>query len=96
MNAIAIANLSIAFTSKSLIGMVYLAIITEWPSELAHMLVYAIFNKYVPQDLASKIYLSRTLNDVSMKKEEDPANLFEAISGIENKYNMATYQFTEE
>ena len=76
--------------------MVYLAIITEWPSGLAHMLVYAIFNKYVPQDLVSKIYLSRTLNDVSMKKEEDPANLFEAISGIENKYNMATYQFTEE
>ena len=31
-----------------------------------------------------------------MKKEEYPANLFKAISGIKNKNNMATYQFTEE
>ena len=60
------------------------------------MLVDALFNKYVPQDLVSKIELRRALNCVSMKKEEDPVDLFKAISGIKNKYNTSTYQFTEE
>ena len=60
------------------------------------MLVDALFNKYVPQDLVSKIELRRALNCVSMKKEEDPVDLFKAISGIKNKYNMARHKFPEE
>ena len=40
--------------------------------------------------------MRRELNAARMKKEEDPANLFEAISDIENKYNTATNQFQEE
>ena len=31
-----------------------------------------------------------------MKKEEDLANLFEAISGIENKYNTSIYKLPKE
>ena len=60
------------------------------------MVVDALFNKYVPQNLVSKIELRRALNSVIMKKEEDPANLFEAISGIKNKYNTVIYQLPEE
>ena len=56
----------------------------------------ALFKKYVPQDLVSKIELRRALNAVSTKKEEDLANLFEAISVTENKYNMAKYKLPEE
>ena len=56
------------------------------------MVVHALSNQYVPLDLVSKIELCRALDAVIMKKEEDPANLFKAISDIENKYNMATYQ----
>ena len=69
MNAIAIANLTTAFTSESLIGMIYQARTTKWPCGLAHMVVDALFKKYVPQDLVSKIELRRALNAVRMKKE---------------------------
>ena len=96
LNAIAIANLTMAFTSESLIGMVYQAKKSKWPGGLAYMVVDSLFKKYVPQDLVSKIELRRALNAISMKKEEDPANLFEAISGIENKYNTSTFQLPEE
>ena len=96
MNAITITNLTVAFASEYLIGMVYQARITDQPSGLAHMLLDVIFKKYVPQDLISKIKLLRALNTVIMKKEEDPANLFEAIIGINNKYNTSIYQFPEE
>ena len=83
MNAIAIANLTIAFTSELLIGMVYQERTTNWPSGMPHTLVDASFNKYIPQYLVSKIKLRRALNAVSMNKEEDPVDLFEAIRGIE-------------
>ena len=46
--------------------------------------------------MAYKIELRRSLNSVSMKKEEDPTNVFEAKIGINNKYNTATYKFPEE
>ena len=90
MNAIAITNITMSFTSELLIGMVYQARTTEWNSGLAHMVVYVLFKKYFLQYLVSKIELRRALNAVSIKKEEDPENLFEVISGIKNKYNTAT------
>ena len=60
-----------------------------------HKVVYALFKKYVPQYLVYKIELRRALNDAITKKEEDPENLFKAISGIINKYVTAKYQFKE-
>ena len=68
MNAIAIANLTIAFTSELLIGMVYQERTTNWPSGLEHMVMDALFKKIVPQDLVSKVELRRALNAVNMKK----------------------------
>ena len=68
MNAIAITNLTTDFTSESLIGMVYQAITTEWPSELEHTLVDTLLKKYIPQYLVYKIELHRALNAISMKK----------------------------
>ena len=48
MNAIAITNLTTAFTGESLIGVVYQERTTKRPSELAQMLVDAVFMRYVP------------------------------------------------
>ena len=55
MNVIVITNITMSFTSESLIGMVYQAITTKWNSGLAHMVVYVLFNKYFLHDLVSKI-----------------------------------------
>ena len=54
------------------------------------MVVDAVFKKYILQDLVSKIELRRALNSIIMNREEDPTNLFEVISGIDNTYNTAT------
>jgi hypothetical protein len=43
-----------------------------------------------------QIELRRALNAVSMKKEDDPAILFEPISATENKYDSVNYQIPKE
>ena len=91
-NDVCMANLTMAFTSEKLMGLVYKATTTAWPSGQAYLVIDALFKRYVPQDLISKVELRREVNKVSMKKEEDPANLFEALSAIENKYNTAVFQ----
>eukprot|EP00957_Ditylum_brightwellii_P140319 10691464-Ditylum_brightwellii.AAC.1 len=71
LNTIAMASFTMAFTSKSLIGMVYAAMTTEWPSGLAYKIVVALHEKYTPQDMVAKIELRCTLNRVLMKKKDD-------------------------
>ena len=55
LNVIAIANLTMSFTSEALIGMVYSEMIDEWPTGVASNVVWVQFKKYCPQDLVSKI-----------------------------------------
>ena len=55
------------------------------------MVIDALFTKYYPQDLLSKVKLRQELNAIKMKKEDNPSVLFKALSRIENKYNTATY-----
>lgn len=57
---------------------------------LAHLVVAALFKKYQPQDMITKVELRKVLNKIKMKKGKDPATLFEQISSIENKYNTPT------
>ena len=95
-NAVAMANLTMAFTTEQLIGMIYKAANDDWPSGLAYKVIESLFKKYVPQDLVSKIELRRALSAISMKKDEDPEVLFEAISALENKYNTAVYRIPDE
>ena len=68
INVISITNITMACTSGSLIGIVYHAIQTEWPSGQVHMVVDTLLNRYVPQDMVSNIELRRSLNAVSTKK----------------------------
>eukprot|EP00957_Ditylum_brightwellii_P102522 7813339-Ditylum_brightwellii.AAC.1 len=49
--AVAMASLTMAFTSKSLIGMLYDAKTADWPSGLASKIVVALHEKYVLQDM---------------------------------------------
>jgi hypothetical protein len=56
----------------------------------------ALHTKYFPKDLVSTIELRRALNAVTMKKEVDPAMLFEQISAIENKFNTVNYRIPKE
>ena len=94
-NAVAMANLSMAFTTESLMGLIYKSMTMEYPGGLAHLVVKALFAKYQPQDIVTCVELRQMLNKVSMKKSDDPAKLFEQISGIKNKYNTAMKRIDE-
>ena len=96
-NAVAVVNLTMAFTSEGTIALVYEAMNDpEWPSGLAHVIVAALMDKYQPQDTVTRVELRKMLNKVSMKKTENPAVIFEQLSSINNRYNTSTKQIDEE
>ena len=45
-NGVAMANLSMAFTSEGTIGLVYKAMTPEWPGGLAYLVMEALNKKY--------------------------------------------------
>jgi hypothetical protein len=89
---IAFANLTMAFTTEALMGLIYKARTQDWPNGLAWLVMKEVHKKYFPKDLVSKIELRRALNAVSMKKDV----LFEQISAVENKFNTVNYQIPKE
>jgi hypothetical protein len=95
-NALAMANLTMAFTNETTMGLVWKAMNDDWPGGLAHLVVAALFKKYQPQDTITRVELRQMLADVSMQAGEDPATLFEQVSSIENRYNTATRKIEEE
>jgi hypothetical protein len=58
--------------------------------------VSALFKKYQPQDVITRVELRQQLSAVKMKSNEDPATLFEQLSSIENRYNTSTKKIEEE
>ena len=95
-NAVAVANFTMAFTSEGTMGLIYKATTTDWPSGLSHLIVRALMRKYRPQDTISRVELRQMLNSITMKKDADPATMFEQIASVENKYNTATKQIEED
>jgi hypothetical protein len=83
-NDIAMANLTMAFTSEITMGLVYKAQTEEWPGGLAHLVVAALKAKYMPNDVITKVELRHILSKVKMKKDDKPSILFEQLSAIEN------------
>jgi hypothetical protein len=68
-NAIAMANLTMAFTSESTMGLIYKAQTEEWPGGLEHLVVKALRAKYMPDNAITKVELRQMLSKVKMKKE---------------------------
>ena len=75
--------------------MIHKAISTDWLIGLAYLVVKALFHKYKPIDTISRVEMCLKLNQVNMKKTEDPSTLFEQIGSIQNQYNTATRRVDE-
>ena len=56
----------------------------------------ALLKKYQPHDTMTRVELRSQLNDLKMKKTEDPADIFEKISAIENQYNTKSNKVVQE
>jgi hypothetical protein len=83
-NAIAMANLTMAFTSEMTMGLVHKAQTEEWPGGLAYLVVAALKAKYMPDDVITKVELRKMLAKVKMKKDNEPSILFKQLSAIES------------
>ena len=84
-NLTAMYNITLAFTTEALMGLVFKSQTPEWPSGLAHLVVQGLFNKFRPQDNVSKIEVRRQLAAMKLKDKEDPAKLFERAGKIANQ-----------
>jgi predicted metal-dependent hydrolase len=63
---------------------------------LAWKIADALKKKYQPQDTMTQVKLQHQLNKVTLKKEADPATLFEQPSAIKNRDNTATRTIKQE
>ena len=91
-NGIAMASLTMALTSEGSIGIITQAFDQDWPGGLACKVVDMLYKRYAPRDLRSKVEMRQALSAVSMKKEEDPARMFEALSGVCSRYHTTTFK----
>src|SRR5688572_29277634 len=90
------ANLMMAFTSEGLMGLVHQSTDTKWPNGVAWKVVDGLYRRFVPQDLMSRVEMRLALNGVSMKAEDNPTSLFEALSGIKNRFDTTSVKVSEE
>ena len=90
-NAIAVANLTMAFTTEATMCLVYETVSSEWPSGLAHKVVSELFKKYQPQDTMTKAELRQQLSRVTLKKNKE----FEQLAAIKKRYNTSEKQIDE-
>jgi hypothetical protein len=95
-NAKSVAYYTLAFKSARLRAMINNAKTEEWPGGEAWMINAALIKKYRPDDIIAEAEARRRLNDVSMKKYDDPAVLFEQLAEIEVDYAGTTIKITEQ
>ena len=92
----AISHLTLALSSEATMGMINSSMDADWPSRLAWKIVKALFAKFKPEDTMSRVELRSQLNQVGIKEQEDPDNLFEQLAKIENSYNTAAVKVASE
>ena len=95
-NLAAMTYLTSAFTMEMNINMITKAQMDEWPNGLAYLVVKELLERYKPNDNISQVEAQLMLNKLKMKKNIDPSILFEKISEIQNRYNMARHKLDEE
>ena len=89
-NSLAMANLTMAFTTEALMSLINNAQADpDWPGGLAYRVVIELFQKFRPKDVMSKVELRREMNKVSMKKADDPQVLFDQLNKLQTKYDNA-------
>ena len=81
-NAMAMHNLSNAFTSEALGTLLDEACSEEWPDGEAYKVIKAVKKKYQHSDDMAAVEIRNELSQIHMKPYEDPSVLFEQIINI--------------
>jgi hypothetical protein len=90
------ANLTMAFETECLLGMIYKAMSNDWQAGLAHLVVVQPFKKFSPDNRISRVKLRSMLKSVTMRDSEDPSIIFEQVSVMRNRNDTVTHQIDEE
>jgi hypothetical protein len=86
-NQVAFAQLTMVFTTEADMTFIYEGMTdTDWPSGLAYLGGKALKKKYTPEDTISKVELRRMMNNIKMKKNDDPVELFNQILAVKVRY----------
>jgi hypothetical protein len=94
-NTKAVAYYTLAFKSTILRSTINKAKTDEWPGGEASMINAALVKNYRPDDIIAAADARGRLNDVSMKKNNDPAIFLEKLAEIEVSYAGTTVKITE-
>ncbi len=95
-NSVAVANLTMAFTTDGLMAFIYKSMSDEWPNGAAHEIVKELKNRYHPADTMTRVEMRKQLNKVSMKQKDDPNVLFDKLASIKHQYDTVTKKIEEE
>ena len=86
-NSIAMANLTVAFKSETLLSIICKSQSHDWPTGETHLVEANLLGgKYQSLDRVVSIEMQRALSQLKMSNEENPAVLFNKICRIENQY----------
>ena len=87
-NALAMANLTMAFTNDNdvCMGYVFKSMDSKWPKGRAWYVFEKLLKKYRPNDLMVEFELNQKLSELKMKIDESPGVVFTQLARIENWY----------
>lgn len=85
-NDVAILFLTLSLQLESDLAMIEKSKTEAWPDGLAQSVVVVLPKKYYPDDIMTGVEFATELSNVNMGEQDSPANLFEQIATIRNKY----------
>jgi hypothetical protein len=80
------AYYALAFKTMKLLRLMTKAKADEWPGGEAWRVKKALMAKYRPDDVLTVSELKKRLNDVALKGNQDPPEMFEELAAIEHAY----------
>jgi hypothetical protein len=81
-NKRAMAYYALAFKTMKLLRLITKAKTDEWPGGEAWRVNKALMAKYRPDDVLTVSELKKRLNDVALKGNQDPSDMFEELAAI--------------
>ena len=78
--------LTLAMESLKLLKMIQASKSQDWPGGLACGLVVKLLKKYRPDDMTALAYMTTKLSKLQLGKNQNPEELVDDITAIENEY----------
>jgi hypothetical protein len=85
-NTRAMAYYALAFKPMKLMMLITKAKTDEWPGGESWKVKKALMAKYRPDDVLAVSELKKRLNDVALKGNQDPSDMFEELAEIEHAF----------